>query len=126
MFFCWKDYYQGSFFKKPDLSRAWEALPRFICWKIWTTRNKEIFEGKNTSTNKVVASAKALWVDTLAIRGMKIINNEPLTVEERAWMDLLLWNSLSSSKLNPPKMSTFLRWHIRMSNVMNRKIGGQR
>ena len=60
--------------------------------------------------------AKALWVDTLSIRGMKSINNKPLTVEERAWKADLLWHSPSSSKLNSPKMSRLPRWQIRMSN----------
>ena len=45
-FECWKDYYQGSLYKNPDFARAWEALPKYICWKLWITRNKEIFEGK--------------------------------------------------------------------------------
>ena len=84
IFFSWKDYYQGSFKQKPNFARAWEALPRFICWKIWTAKKKEIFEGVNASTNKVCISTKALWVDSLSTRGMKSINKEPLSAEERA------------------------------------------
>ena len=81
IFFSWKDYYQGSFKQKPDFAKAWEALPRFICWKIWTARNKEIFEGVNASTKKVSSSVKSLWVDSLSTKGMKIIKKEPLSAE---------------------------------------------
>ena len=45
-FGCWKDYYQGSLYNKPDFAREWEALPEYICWKLWTTTNKEICEEK--------------------------------------------------------------------------------
>ena len=45
-FVCWKDYYQGSLSNKPNFARAWEALPKYIYWNLWTSRNKEIFEGK--------------------------------------------------------------------------------
>ena len=100
-FFSWKDYYQGSLNKKPDFARAWDALPRFVCWKIWNARNKEIFEGKNAYINKVSIATKILCVDTLSIRGMKSIKNEPLTVEERSWMANILWNP--SPRINPSK-----------------------
>ena len=59
-FECWKEYYHGSFYNKPDFVRAWEALPKFICWKLWITRNKDIFEAKKNSLGKVTASGKAL------------------------------------------------------------------
>ena len=81
IFFSWNDFYQGSLNKNPYFSIAWDALPRFVCWKIWNARNKEIFEGKIDCFKKVSAATKNLWVDTLAIRGMKNIINEPLMVE---------------------------------------------
>ena len=83
LFACWKDYYQGSLINKPDFVRAWEALPRYICWKIWTTRNKEIFEGEKNSPGKSAAATKALWVEVLFMRGMHNISKEPLIAEER-------------------------------------------
>ena len=57
-FFNWKDYYQGSFNKEPDFSIAWNALPRFVCWKIWNARNKEIFEGKVATPSRIAMKAK--------------------------------------------------------------------
>ena len=115
LFFSWKDYYQGSFNQKSDFIRAWEALPRFICWKIWTTRNKGIF-GVSSSANKVSISAKSLWVDSLSTRGMKSINKEPLAVEERAWMVDLLGHPSSCFWSNPTKKPSLSTWQIRMSN----------
>ena len=91
IFVRWKDYYQGSLLNKPYFARAWDALPRYICWKIWTTRNKEIFEGEKNSPSKVASTAKALWVQALCMKGMNIINNEALIVEERDWVAEMLF-----------------------------------
>ena len=49
LFACWKEYYHGSLSNKPDFMRAWEALPRYIYWKIWKTKNKENFKGGKQS-----------------------------------------------------------------------------
>ena len=113
IFFISNDCYQGTLHKNIDFARAWEALPRFVCWKNWNARKKEIFEGKNVCINKVSVAKKALWVDTLSIRGMKSIKNEPLTVEERTWMVDILWNP--SPRTNPSKKSGLPCWQIRMS-----------
>ena len=72
----------------------------------------EIFEGKSACINKVFAMTKALWVNTLSIRGMKNIKNEPITVEERAWMDDIFWNP--SPFTNPSKKPRLSCWQIRM------------
>ena len=55
-------------------------------------------------------------MDSLSIRGMKSINKEPLTVEERAWMSDFLLLPTSRSWLNPPKKQKILNWKLRMSN----------
>ena len=48
------------------------------------------------------------------MRGMKHINKEPLTVEERACMANLLWHP--SPQLNPTNKPRISSWKIRMSN----------
>jgi hypothetical protein len=42
-------YTGGSFKQKSQFKRCWEALPKYVCWSIWLTRNKAIFqeEGDN-------------------------------------------------------------------------------
>ena len=59
MFDCWKDYYQGSLHQKTDLTRTWVALPNYICWKIWTAKNKEIFDGE-ASRPESIKSCKVI------------------------------------------------------------------
>ena len=66
-----------------DLTRAWVSLPKYLRWKIWVTRNKELFEGTFSSPMKVILAAKSLRVEALVMREMKHINNEPLNFEER-------------------------------------------
>ena len=85
MFDCWKDYYQGSLYQKSNFTRAWVSFPKYICWNIWETRNKQIFEGEASSHWKVATTAKLLWVKALLRRGMKHIQNEPLNEEEKQW-----------------------------------------
>ena len=86
----WKDYYHGSLNKKPYFLRAWVALPKFICWKIWIARNKGIFENVTLSPTKVSSSAKYLWTEALLSKGVRHLHLEPLTPKERIWIcDLL-------------------------------------
>ena len=65
-FTCWKDYYQGSLFKKPDFSKAWMDLPKYVCWKIWIARNKSLFENLNHPPVRVSSAAKYLWTEALS------------------------------------------------------------
>ena len=65
LFACWKDYYHGYLLQKPDLTRAWVALPKYLCWKIWVTRNKNLFEDEASCPMKERLSAKSLWVEAL-------------------------------------------------------------
>ena len=85
LFARWKDYYQGSLLQKSDLARAWVALPKYIRWNIWESRNKEFIEGEVSSPGKVMSAAKSLCVEALITRGMTHIHKEPLNSEERAW-----------------------------------------
>ena len=113
IFFSWKDYYQGTLNKKLDFSRAWDALPIYVCWKIRNARNKKIFEGKAPCYKKVSVSAKNLWVDSLVTRGMKNLQNEPLKVDERACLADILQNF--SLKSNAILKSGLPCWQNRMS-----------
>ena len=70
---------------KPNFTRAWVSLPKYICWKIWEARNKEIFEGEASRHWKVATATKSLWVTTLLKAGMNHIQNEPLNEEGKEW-----------------------------------------
>ena len=114
LFSCWKYYYQGSLFQKPDLTRAWFSLPKYICLKIWAARNKDIFEGEVSSPRKVMSSAKSLWVEALLTRGMIHIHKEPLNSEERAWtIDFL--SHVTNNWHMAIQRPNCLKWQLRMS-----------
>ena len=89
-FACWKDYYQGSLFKKPDFSKAWMALPKYVCWKIWIARNKSLFENLNHPPIRVSFDAKALWTEALLSKGLRQLQLDPLNTTEKRWMKDLL------------------------------------
>ena len=90
IFACWKYYYQGSILQNPKLIRAWVALPKYICWNILVSINKELFEGEASRARKVILATKSMWVEALGTRGMTHIHTESLNFDERAWkIDLL-------------------------------------
>ena len=114
LFACWKYYYHGSLLQKSDLTRASVALPKYLCWKIWVTRNKELFEGEASNPRKVMIVAKSLWVEVLVMRGVKHTNNDPLNSEERVWaLDFL--KPVTNRWHTAAKRPNCLNWQLRMS-----------
>ena len=110
-FACWKDYYQGSLFKKPDLTIAWLTLPKYICWKIWIARNKGIFENLNPSPSKISSSAKSLWAEALLSNRLRHLHLEPLNYKEKNWTRYLITQRKSSQV--DVKKPNHTRWQIR-------------
>jgi hypothetical protein len=82
----WDKYYRGSFKDKPVLKRMWRALAKFICWQIWKTRNRKIFQGKATPPQTVVAKAKLLLSESINSRPLKIEDSTNWTIREKDWM----------------------------------------
>ena len=111
LFACWKDYYQCSLFKKPDFTRAWLALPKYVCWNIWIARNKGLFENLNYSPDRVSSSAKALWFEALLSNGLRHLHIEPLNSKEKSWTRDLLYHLKTSPTV--VKKPNHTRWKIR-------------
>ncbi|KAF9626636.1 hypothetical protein IFM89_037429 [Coptis chinensis] len=45
---------------------TWKLLPYAVCWSVWVTRNKTIFQNKNVSMEKVICLVKGtiwFWLD---------------------------------------------------------------
>ena len=116
----WKDYYQGSLFKKQDLTRAWLALPKYVCWKIWIARNKGLFENLSPSPDKVSSFAKALWIEALLSNGLRHLHIEPLNSKDKIWtIDLLRHLKTALIDVKKPNHS---RWQIRKNPETSRNI----
>ena len=97
-------------FKTPNFTRAWLALPKYVCWKIWTARNKGLFENLNPSPGKVSSSAKALWAEALLSNGLRHLHLESLNSTEKSWTRDLL--CLLKSSLVDAKKPNPLRWQV--------------
>jgi hypothetical protein len=114
LFVGWRNYYQGSLYKKSNLARIWLALPKLINWKIWTSRNKEIFEGTFLSPRKFAMVAKVLLVDTMGATGIQNLLLKPLNTKERLCAREFLDKSSTMFYNNFVQLLRTSNWKIRM------------
>jgi hypothetical protein len=82
----WDKYYRGSFKNKPVLKQIWRAMPKFICWKIRLTRNKNKNQGTVSPPQTVAAKAKLLLSESMNSKPLKIEDPINWNVWEKDWM----------------------------------------
>jgi ribonuclease HI len=82
----WDKYYRGSFKDKPVLKRIWRAMPKFICWQIWLTRNNFFFQGTVSPPQTVAAKEKLLLSESMNSKSLKIEDPTKWNVREKDWM----------------------------------------
>jgi hypothetical protein len=46
LFSSWKARYPQEIQSSPNWKRIWQAIPKYICWKLWLARNDQIFNNK--------------------------------------------------------------------------------
>jgi hypothetical protein len=80
----WKARYPQEIPSSPTWRRIWQAIPKYICWKLWLARNDQIFNNTPPSPPTVVAKAKALLLETVANHSFK--NEITLLPEEKKWI----------------------------------------
>eukprot|EP00253_Pinus_taeda_P009219 PITA_09219 len=83
MFLTWKARYPHRIAAKSLWSKVWVAAPKYVCWKVWLSRNEIIFNQTETSAEKVAEKAKNLLIETLRQSSAK---DNTLRDEERAWL----------------------------------------
>ena len=79
-FACSEDYYHGTLFKKQHFTRAWLVLPKYVCWKIWISRNKAfVWKPKSISSYSLLLcqsttdrSSSIQWITTLTSWAIKL------------------------------------------------------
>lgn len=62
----------------------WIAAPKYVCWKLWLSRNETVFNQKEITVETVAEQAKKLLMETLRQSNVK---DSSLRNEERAWLD---------------------------------------
>lgn len=83
MFLTWNARYPHRIVAKSLWSKVWTAAPKYVCWKVWLSRNETIFNQTETSAEKVAEKAKNLLIETLRQSSAK---DNSLRDEERAWL----------------------------------------
>eukprot|EP00253_Pinus_taeda_P018086 PITA_18086 len=83
MFLSWKARYPHSIAAKSLWSKVWIAAPKYVCWKLWLSRNETIFNQTETPAEKVAEKAKNLLLETLRQSNAR---DNTLRDEERAWL----------------------------------------
>eukprot|EP00253_Pinus_taeda_P002669 PITA_02669 len=83
MFLTWKAKYPHRIAAKSLWSKVWVAVPKYVCWKVWLSRNEIIFNQTETSAEKVAEKAKNLLIETLRQSSAR---DNTLRDEERAWL----------------------------------------
>jgi hypothetical protein len=76
LFSSWKARYPQEIQSSPNWKRIWQAIPKYICWKLWLARNDQIFNNTLPSPPSVVVKEKSLLLETVANYSFK---NEKLS-----------------------------------------------
>ena len=64
LFKNWQSRYPGSAIS-PTWRKIWQAIPKFVWWKIWLERNDLIFNNKNSNPENVAIKAKAFLLEVV-------------------------------------------------------------
>eukprot|EP00253_Pinus_taeda_P009325 PITA_09325 len=83
MFLSWKARYPHSIADKSLWYKVWIAAPKYVCWKLWLSRNEIVFNKKEISAGNVAEKAKKLLIETLR---QSNVRDNSLRDEERAWL----------------------------------------
>lgn len=102
-FFNWKDSFPGTIRSEPALARIWSALPKYVFCKVWTARNKRIFEEIPSSPAKSAVSAKSLLCETFIARGISGLRQKQLMDGEKSWIRAFFMESSLQSKITIKK-----------------------
>jgi len=116
MFSSWKARYPYNIADKSLWHKVWIAAPKYVCWKLWLSRNEIVFNQKEMTAENVAEKAKKLLIETL---NQSIARDSSLRDEERAWLGEYIPTSTPSSISRPnhkkiwqirDTMENFQRW----------------
>jgi hypothetical protein len=93
----WVSRYQGTS-KNPLFKAMFNALPKFICWKLWLARNRATFANVRTPPELVAKKAVGLMAEFLSTKAKSLLSS-PSTSPEFEWISSL---HLPPSSTPPP------------------------
>ena len=65
LFKNWQSRYPGTLPSSHEWRKIWQAIPKFIWWKIWLVRNDLIFNNKIQKSEIVASKAKAFLLEAV-------------------------------------------------------------
>jgi hypothetical protein len=83
LFTTWKERYP-SLSLKSLWARVWITIPKYVCWKLWLTRNEQTLNNTAWTPNMVAAKAKGLLLETFSSQNHKV--DISLQQEEKNWL----------------------------------------
>eukprot|EP00253_Pinus_taeda_P027195 PITA_27195 len=85
LFADWNHRYPRRIPQKSIWYKIWNALPKYVCWKIWLARNQKVFTDHHLSPLQVAAKARALLIESVQHQYVK---EDPfLQQAEKRWID---------------------------------------
>jgi hypothetical protein len=104
LFSSWKARYPQETQSSPNWKRIWQAIPKYICWKLRLARNDQIFNNTLPFPPSVVEKAKSLLLEIVASYSFK--NEKNFLLAEKKWIGTFTFrkrNQISSCPyLTPP------------------------
>eukprot|EP00253_Pinus_taeda_P036032 PITA_36032 len=107
----WKD-------KRSKLvKRIWAIIPHNLLWKIWLTRNKKIFQNKDSNVRMTCNKAHTMAQETIAVKYKGKIQAADYAVEERSVLRHILdrpGHPQEIQKTGNQKQIQVKEWEIRL------------
>eukprot|EP00253_Pinus_taeda_P028450 PITA_28450 len=100
------------------VKRIWAIIPLNLLWKIWLTRNKKIFQNKDSNVRMTCNKAHTLAQETIAAKYKGRIQATDYTVEERSVLRHILdrpGQPQEAQKFNKQNQIKVKDWEIRLS-----------
>eukprot|EP00253_Pinus_taeda_P015965 PITA_15965 len=82
----WGNYYPYPKKNKNLIIRLWNNIPATLCWQIWITRNKCIFNNRKPNISSTLAKTIALISETISANGMSQPDQESWNKREIEWI----------------------------------------
>jgi ribonuclease HI len=99
LFSSWKARYPQVVHSKSICHRIWQAIPKFLCWKICLARNEQIFNNILYSPLMVAIKEKTLLLETMTYHALK--NEISLLPEEKNWLGAFITQEMKTIIARP-------------------------
>jgi len=110
----WGNSYPHPKKNKTLVKRLWNSIPPNLCWQIWNTRNKSIFNNKKPNISSTIAKTIALISETIGANGIVQSDQESGDPREIEWMGKFSHEARNHNTASTGKKKT--DWKLRDSN----------